>query len=163
MTRRDGTAPAGPRWGQAGVFVLAAAVLAGACDRLAPDRGPQSLELHGDTVELAAGIALLEVELGTTTDGGSEIRPARIEARPGDVVRFTTRDGRLHALAFRTDALSAQARTFLEQTGQLRGPPLVEAGTQWVLNLEGAPEGEYPFTCTSHGAHATLVVRTPQR
>ncbi len=152
-------APARSRTGVAGA-VLFAVLAVPACDRLAPE-GPQTLELHGDTVQLEAGVRLVEITLAVQEDG-SEIAPARAEARPGDVVRFTAGDGRMHAPAFVAEALSPDARTFLERTGQLRGPPLVETGTQWVITLSGAPVGEYPFICATHGARGTIQVSSPE-
>lgn len=154
MTRGIVATPAGSRWGLAGVLVFA---LCAGCDRLTPDPGPATLELDGDTVQLAAGVRLFEVMVATQADG-SELEPVRVEAAPGDVVRFTTGDNRLHALAFDAALLSPEARAFLEQTGQLRAPPLVTKGTQWVVTLEGAPAGEYPLTCTTHGAGGSIAV-----
>jgi plastocyanin len=137
----------------AGVIVLAAVA---SCDRLS-DSGPATLELEGDTIQLDAGVRLIDVNVETQPDG-AELEPARVEAAPGDVVRFTAGDGRLHALAFETSLLSPEARAFLEQTGQLRSPPLISAGMQWVITLAGAPPGEYPFTCTTHAVRGSIVV-----
>lgn len=152
MTRGSTKTPAGALWALAGVVILA---LSG-CDR-ATDSGPAVLELEGDTIRLEAGVRLLDVNVATQQDG-SELDPARVEARPGDVVRFTAGDGRLHALAFEPVLLTAEARAFLEQRGQLRSPPLVAAGTQWVITLDGAPPGEYAYSCTTHGVRGSIVV-----
>ncbi len=154
MTRGIVAAPAGSRWGLAGVLVFA---LCAGCDRLAPDRGPATLELEGDTVQLAEGVRLIDVSVAMRAEGG-ELEPVRVEAVPGDVVRFTTGDNQLHALAFDAGALPADARVFLEQSGQLRSPPLVAQGTQWVVTFEGAPAGEYPLACTTHGARGSIVI-----
>ncbi len=152
MTRGSTTTPAGALWALAGVAILA---LSG-CDRVT-DSGPAVLELEGDTIQLDVGVRLIDVAVATQ-QGGSELDPVRVEARPGDVVRFTAGDGRLHALAFESTLLSADARAFLEQTGQLRSPPLVSAGMQWVITLDGAPTGEYPYICTTHGVRGSIVV-----
>lgn len=151
-------APAGLFRGPAGALVFALHVGAlGACDRIVPDRGPETLELNGDTVQLEAGVQVVEVRVERRQEGG-ELDPRRVAARPGDVVRFTAGDGGMHALAFVADALTPEARAFLESTAQLRSPPLVAAGTQWIVTLAGAPVGEYPFICSTHGARGILVV-----
>jgi len=145
--------PAGSFRVLAGVALF---VIGGACDREV-DSGPATLELEGDTIQLEAGVRLIDVTVETKPDG-SELEPAGVEAAPGDVVRFTAGDGRLHAIAFESDLLGAEARAFLEQTGQLRSPPLVSAGMQWVITLNGAPPGDYPFICTTHGVRGIIVV-----
>lgn len=159
MTCRRKRAPACSRWGRAGVavWVLLWAPLAGACDRPA-EESPATLELEHDTIQLAPGVHLVAVAVMTRQDGG-EFDPETIPARTGDVVRFTAGDARMHAVAFSADALPPDARAFLERSGQLRGPPMVTAGTQWVIDLDGAPPGTYPLTCTTHGARGRLVVR----
>lgn len=157
-------APACSRWGLAGVTVFAlagTALLAAACDRPA-DEAPATLELEADTIQLAAGVRLLSVTVSTRPDGG-EFDPELITARTGDVVRFTAGDARMHALAFSAAALAPEARAFLEGTHQLRGPPMVTVGTQWVIDLDGAPPGSYPLTCTTHGASGRLVVSARTR
>jgi plastocyanin len=146
--------------GVAGVVVFAALTAAMGCDRIAPEQ-PQTLELNGDTVQLDPGVQLVEIELGLQDDG-SDVAPGRASAHPGDIVRFTAGDGRMHAPAFDANRLAADVRAFLEQGSQLRGPPLVEEGTQWVVTLVGAPPGEYPFTCATHGAHGMIVVSPPE-
>lgn len=153
MTRRNTKTPAGSLRVLAGVVLFA---ICGACDRMT-ESGPATLELEGDTIQLEAGVRLIDVTVETQQDG-SELEPARVEAAPGDVVRFTAGDGGLHALAFEAARLSPEARAFLEQTGQLRSPPLVSAGMQWVITLNGAPPGEYPFTCTTHGVRGSIAV-----
>jgi plastocyanin len=84
----------------------------------------------------------------------------RVEAGPRDVIRFVAGDHRTHALAFLTDSLPAAAREYLESSRQLRGPPLVTEGAAWIVSLDGAPPGRYPFYCRSHGARGVVTVRT---
>jgi plastocyanin len=111
------------------------------------------LELAGDTIRLERGVRLHEFRLLTTG-----IEPQRAEARRGDVVRFTAADVQGHAIRFDAQALSAEARAFLDDTDQLSGPPLLGSGAAWVITLEGAPPGEYPFLCISHETRAVLIV-----
>lgn len=90
------------------------------------------------------------------------ITPARLDARPGDVIRFVVADRRPHAVTFTADSLTTPVRDFLERTGQLRGPPLVNEGSAWVVALKDAPPGRYPFYCRSHDAAGLLVVTEPE-
>jgi plastocyanin len=128
------------------------------CERIAPggDDGPRVLELAHDTIRLEAGVRLVEVGVRRQQDG--EFDPAAVEARVGDYVRFTAQDRAGHAIAFQGAGLNAATREFLERTGQLRGPPLITNDASWVITLEGAPAGDYPFHCTTHNVAGRLSV-----
>lgn len=150
------TTPACPRRGRAGVVVLAALLAGAACDRVGLNDSPETLQLEQDTVQLAAGVRVVDVSVASGAQG--EFDPVRATARSGDVVRFTAADSHLHALAFDSNRLSGEALAFLDRTGQLRGPPLATSGTEWIVNLAGAPPGEYPYSCISHGVRGSLTV-----
>lgn len=141
-------------FGRPGVFLAAVCVLAG-CEGVGEDR--PMLELGQDTVQLERGTTLVDFRL---EDG---IAPDSAVARAGDVVRFTAADGLTHAVAFDEPALSPKVRAFLDETEQLRGPPLVDEGSAWVVSLEGAPPGVYPFVCMTHEARGVLIVHPPER
>lgn len=149
--------PACPRRGRAGVVVLAAVAALAACDRVGLGNSPETLQLEQDTVQLAAGVRVVDVSVASGAQG-MEFDPAQATVRSGDVVRFTAADSHLHALAFDSNRLSGEARAFLDRTGQLRGPPLATSGTEWIVNLAGAPPGEYPYSCISHGVRGSLTV-----
>jgi plastocyanin len=89
--------------------------------------------------------------------------PALIQAHPGDGVEFITADHRVHTVTFPADSLAPEARAFLESTGQLGSPPLVSRGTRFVLRLQDAPPGRYPFVSDGHGgtAHGVILVEPP--
>ena len=74
------------------------------------------------------------------------------------MVRFISSDAGSHAIAFDGDAMSPDARAFLERTGQLRSPPLLAAESRWVMSFEGAPPGDYPFRCPTHGVRGSIIV-----
>lgn len=135
--------------------VVSAAPLLGGCDAVG---GGATIQLDSAEVQLDGGARAHEIRI-TGFGGTDSIAPAMVEAKAGDAVRFVVGDGRAHALAFRADALEADARAFLERTGQLRGPPLVNEGAEWVVTLQEAPAGRYPYHCRSHDATGTLVVR----
>lgn len=137
--------------------VLACLATAG-CDDLPGGGGPPEFELEGGrVVTLPEGTELLDIRL-TAAGRDAAFDPPQVSARPGDAIRFQTAAGGTHALAFAADSLSAPQRAFLEQSNQLRAPPLVEPGAAWVVSLEGAPEGIYPFRCITHGEHGRLTV-----
>jgi len=140
----------------------AALFLQTGCDRMrdAVDDGPRVLELSHDTIQLAAGVRLVDVKVVRTAQGDFE--PAAIDAKVGDVVRFTADDHGGHALVF--DAAHAgPQREFLERTGQMRSPPLISRGAAWVITLDGAVPGVYRFRCTTHDVpgQITVAAHTP--
>lgn len=146
-------APGRPSW-RSGALLLAlviAPLTLGACDVLG----------GGDTIELDSGQLSIPGTAHDVRISGAgaidSIAPATIEAEPGDAVRFIT-DRRPHALTFTAESLAGPVREFLERTGQLRGPPLVNEGASWVVVLNDAPPGRYPFHCRSHDARGELIV-----
>lgn len=133
-----------------------------ACDDVVPDR-PAELELDdGRTVELPAGAQIHAVRVGQGPSGAEQFIPDTVRARPGDVVRFIAGDGASHAVVFQENLLSPDARSYLESTGRLRGPPLVARETSWIVGLEEAPGGVYPFLCTVHAADGVMIVEAAE-
>jgi plastocyanin len=132
-----------------------------ACDlvpaRGGPAAGPLVLELAHDTIRLGPGVGL--VDIGVRRQPGGYFDPAHAVARQGDVVRFTAADRASHTVVFLGAELRPEAREFLERTGQMRSPPFLAEGAAWVISLEGAPAGEYPFRCTTHNVRGQLSVR----
>ena len=144
-------------YGRSGVLALAVTTLATfpALTGCEPIDQTESIALDSTSVEITGTVH--DVRLGGVGAVDS-ITPATVRAVPGDAVRFTVADGRPHALTFAVDSLDASARAFLDGTGQLRGPPLVNQDASWVILLEGAPPGRYPFYCRSHDASGVLTV-----
>lgn len=149
---RSPPTPGRPTW-RSGVL-LSALVALGACDLIG---GGPTVRLDSAEVSLPSGAEVYDVAIGGA-GAADTLDPAAVEARPGDAIRFVVRDHRTHALAFVADSLSAEGRRFLESTLQLRGPPLVNEGTAWVVVLADAPPGRYPFVCRSHGVRGLLTV-----
>jgi plastocyanin len=142
------------RFARAGAFVLLAAIVA--CDSPPGEEGPRVLELANDTIQLDAGVTLVDVSVRRGDAG--DFDPAALSAKPGDVVRFTAADNGGHAIVFESTALAADARDYLERTGQMRSPPLIESGSSWVVTLDDAPAGDYPFRCSTHSSAGRLTI-----
>jgi len=115
------------------------------------------LVLGADTFPLARGARVYDIAIRHDLAMG-EFAPREMTARPGDVLRFTSLDAGSHALGFGGERLEEDARAFLEESGQLRSLPLLHAGAVWIVSLEGAPAGDYPFVCVTHGDSGIVVV-----
>jgi plastocyanin len=143
--------------GRSGVFVslLAALTIIG-CEAVG---GGDTIQLDTAEVQLS-GARVHDLVIAGQADTDS-IAPAGVRAQVGDAVRFTSGDHRTHAVAFDAARLDPHIREYLERTNQLRGPPLVNQGASWVVVLEDAPPGRYPFLCRSHDARGVVVVGRP--
>jgi plastocyanin len=137
------------------VFALALA-LAGCQTDKADARGPRVLELNADTVQVPDSVRVATIRINRVT--AAELAPAAVSLRAGDLLRFIAEDGAAHAIAFDGGAMSAEARSFLEHSGQMRSPPFVEAGATWVVSFKGAPPGVYRFRCPTHHVQGTVTV-----
>lgn len=138
----------------AGAFLLALS-LAG-CD-LSPPPPLPALIIAGDTIALAPGARIVEIEV-RVRESGSEFAPDTVRAATGDVLRFVTGDGRGHALAFDVGAEADTASTFLDATGQRRSPPLLITGAVWLVDLREAPTGQFRVLCVTHDTSVHLEV-----
>jgi len=141
------------------VAAAGCAALALACG--APEQAPR-VEFEGGAVDLEGSTIVHEVSLERRTEGVEVFVPAVIEAAAGDAVRFTSQTLDTHALAFRMNRLSPEQQSFLARSGQEASTPILERGHAWVLTLEGAPAGAYPFVCLIHDAEGTLEVAGPR-
>jgi len=157
----SGQAPGRPRSGRSGACFCSLALLAllVACggERRAADGDRHRLPLGKDTLDLGTAVNVVNVRLGGP-DTSAAVHPRTVHARVGDVVRFVAADARGNAVAFEDGALAPDARAFLVRTRQLRGPPLISVGASWVVSLEGAPPGRYPFHSLTRASAGVLVV-----
>jgi hypothetical protein len=78
-------------------------------------------------------------------------------------VEFATVDHRLHWVTFPPDSLPPPLAAYLAATGQGESPPLHSRGSRFIILLEGAPPGRYPFVSQGHGgiAHGVINVEAP--
>ncbi len=144
----------GRHWRRSGalLFALIPALAAGGCEAVG---GGDTIAL--DSTEISIEGTVHEIHL-SGAGAADSITPAMIQAEPGDALVFVVDDRRPHAVTFTSESLAAPVREYLERTEQLRGPPLVNEGSRWVVLLENAPPGRYPFYCRSHDAAGEVVV-----
>ncbi len=161
---QDSTTPGRVRRGRPGVLLarllLCLGLVWAACDRVHPPGARTEVELDSGSVSLAEGARLHEVRI-SGSEGQERIEPAAIQAQPGDAIRFIAGDALTHAIAFDTVAMDAQGRRFLAATSQVSSPPLIRQGASWVVSLDSAPPGDYPFRCLAHGGSGRAIVGAP--
>jgi plastocyanin len=139
------------------VFFLAAFLLWAGCNQRPPESRSLTVRLDSGTIALPPGAHAHRVRIEGGTDA-EELSPAELRAHPGDVVLFIAGNALTHAIAFDTAAMEPGPRAFLARTEQVSGPPLVSEGSEWVVNLQDAPPGDYPFLCLAHGGRGRLTV-----
>lgn len=81
--------------------------------------------------------------------------PARVTARPGDILRFRVSSGSPHNITFEGEGLPPAARDALDaampnRTGELSSPVLDRPGAEYRIVVPALPPGRYPFFCTPH-------------
>ncbi|HSM06556.1 MAG TPA: hypothetical protein VK858_18175 [Longimicrobiales bacterium] len=114
-----------------------------ACEEPEPE-GPPLDPLLRDSLPDAEGIGLRIVEIGFGSRG-EELVPDSLEIRVGDRVDFRTLDGSPRVARFRVMGLDEDQYRFLTDGSGLMSPPLVAAGSHWIVHFERAPAGRYPF------------------
>lgn len=140
--------------GRSGVLFLLLLLSFTACEEIGLGSGAT---IALDSAEVSIPGRVHDVRLGRDPEAGAAALDS-VRARPGDAVQFIALDRHPHAPTFVAAELDPDVRAFLERTGQLRGPPLVSKDARWVVLLEGAPAGRYPFTCRTHDVAGVLVV-----
>lgn len=100
---------------------------------------------------------VINVEMVDEGGGQWRFEPASIEARPGDIVRFTQTDVVPHNVQFKGSSTDA------DLGGVAMGPFLTHKGETYDVVIDGRfVPGTYHFVCTPHemlGMKGTLVVR----
>jgi plastocyanin len=84
--------------------------------------------------------------------------PARVTARPGDVLLFRTVSGSPHSVVFESANLSGAAHEALNgamsrRTGDLSSPLLSPDGAEYRIVVPALPPGRYEFFCLPHRAY----------
>jgi plastocyanin len=84
--------------------------------------------------------------------------PARVTARPGDVLLFRAVSGTPHSVVFEGGRLSGPAREALNgalsrRSGDLSSPLLTPDGAEYRMTVPALPAGRYDFFCLPHRAY----------
>lgn len=117
------------------------------------------LVLFGPWPAVAQAQRVREVRI--EADPGKEIyrfNPARVTARPGDVVLFRAVTGTPHSIVFEGGKLSGGAREALNgamtrRSGDLSSPLLTPDGVEYRITVPSLPPGAYEFFCLPHRAY----------
>ena len=135
--------------------------LASACSNDgAPPR--DVVQLETGEVQLPEGAQRHDIRL-EGVDAQNEVQPPTVQANPGDAVAFTAADAITHSVVFLADQLDSAQIAFMEDRGQMRGPPLLSEDATWIVSMEGAPAGDYRFACALHGGRGVVRVGTAAR
>jgi plastocyanin len=84
--------------------------------------------------------------------------PARVSARPGDVLLFRAVTGTPHSIVFESAGLSGAAHEALNgalsrRSADLSSPLLTPDGAEYRMVVPALPPGTYPFFCLPHRAY----------
>jgi plastocyanin len=84
--------------------------------------------------------------------------PARVTAKPGDVLLFRAVTGTPHSIVFEARRLSGVAREALNgamgrRSGELSSPLLSPDGAEYRMIVPALPPGMYEFFCLPHRAY----------
>lgn len=84
--------------------------------------------------------------------------PARVSARPGDVLLFRAESGTPHSIVFEGGGLSGPSREALNgalsrRSGDLSSPLLTPNGAEYRIVVPALPPGRYEFFCLPHRAY----------
>ena len=93
--------------------------------------------------------------------------PAKVTARPGDVLKFVVKTGAPHNISIEKAGLSpavreAWSRALPGRIDELGGPLLRQAGAEYRIVVPRVPPGSYRFYCLPHRSYhmdGELVVR----
>lgn len=137
------------------LLVLVLITAAGCLREPPPPTDPELAEALG----LPSGTPIHRVTLSGRGEQ-TRVLPTFLRVRVGDLVQFVAADRRVYAVRFDLDALAPETLDFLRSTGQEGSPPLSVEGARFVVSLEGAPEGSYPFRVEGYGpgVEGTIMV-----
>ena len=84
--------------------------------------------------------------------------PARVSAKPGDVLVFQTVSGAPHSVVFEAGGLSPEAHEGLNgaltrRSADLSSPLLTRNGAEYRITVPALPRGSYAFFCLPHRAY----------
>jgi plastocyanin len=118
-----------------------------------------SLALLGSTTTKLEAQRVHELRLEANPDKEVyRFSPARVTARPGDVLLFKTVSGSPHSIVFEGANLSSPAHEALNgsmsrRAGDLSSPLLTPNGSEYRIVVPALPPGRYEFFCLPHRAY----------
>ena len=110
-------------------------------------------------VRLAAAQATHEIRMEVDEKQGEyRFVPARVSAKPGDVLVFRTVSGAPHSVVFEAGGLSPAAHEALNgamarRSADLSSPLLTRNGAEYRITVPALPKGSYAFFCLPHRAY----------
>jgi plastocyanin len=122
-----------------------------------PDAVVAAMPITGDTAVV-----------NMTGEGNTfKFDPADITIKAGDGIRFVTKSGNPHNVAFNPMELPADARAQLkanmtDQSAELQSPILPNVGDSYVISFAGVKPGKYNYTCPLHiaqGMRGTVTIQ----
>ena len=111
--------------------------------------------------------AVHTVDMVITDQGEYRFIPDQLTIKAGDTVRWVNVSGGPHNVQFRTDGIPDGAAGVLSAAmqgrtiGELSGSLMTAPNAVYEISFEGAPAGEYDYTCTPHellGMNAKMTV-----
>lgn len=118
-----------------------------------------SLSLLGSEATELKAQRVHEIRLEAFPERGVyRFSPARVTARPGEVLLFRTVSGSPHSVVFESANLSGAAHEALNgamsrRTGDLSSPLLTPDGAEYRIVVPALPPGRYEFFCLPHRAY----------
>ena len=107
-----------------------------------PSPAAQTASNMGENLTPDPGRKIIVVQMLTDEQGNNRFDPAEVEARPGDVVRYTLKTG-VHNANFLSDSNSIK-------TGLPPATPLLQLPGQTIDVKVTMPAGKYYFHCDPH-------------
>ncbi len=118
-----------------------------------------SLAVLGVTTAKAEAQRVHEIRLDANSEKDVyRFSPARVTARPGDVLVFRAVSGTPHSIVFEGADLPGPAREALNgsmsrRSSDLSGPLLTPDGAEYRITVPAIAAGDYEFFCLPHRAY----------
>jgi plastocyanin len=153
-----------------GLALVLSAVVLSACGGGgdAPDQSKAAPAATPDTAVAAMPITGDTVVVDMIAEGNTfKFMPTDVTVKAGDGIKFVTKSGNPHNVAFNPMELPADVRAQLkanmtDQSAELQSPILPNIGDSYVISFGGVKPGKYNITCPLHiaqGMRGTVTVQ----
>jgi plastocyanin len=132
--------------------LLAALVVAGACDRPGtPALGGADADtsLYGRLTETSRGVSVHLVRMVVRGDTAA-FEPTEVTAARGDLVRFVMVSSQPETVAFDLEGVEPEVAAYVREHELHHGELLTAAGEVYDVSFRDAPPGRYPFRSVPH-------------